>query len=79
VYVTRPEAAGRPAERFLAGFARVEVPAGERRAVRVVVQPERLAVRNGPGDWRVLPGRYRVDVGAHAADDEGTAIELDLP
>jgi beta-glucosidase len=79
VYVTRPEAAGRPAERFLAGFARVEVPGGERRPVRVVVPPERLAVRNGPGDWRVLPGRYRVDVGAHAADGEGTAIELDLP
>jgi beta-glucosidase len=79
VYVTRPEAAGRSAERFLAGFARVEVPAGERRPVRIDVPPERLAVRHGPGDWRVMPGAYRFDVGAHAADPEAPAISLDLP
>jgi beta-glucosidase len=78
VYVSRPEAAGRPAERFLAGFARVEVPAGEQRPVRIVVPAERLAVRHGPGDWRLPPGSYRFDVGAHAADPEGTAISLDL-
>ncbi len=79
VYVTRPEAAGRPAERFLAGFARVEVPAGERRDVRIDVPRDRLAVRHGPGDWRVTPGSYRFDVGASAADPEGTATALDLP
>jgi beta-glucosidase len=79
VYVTRPEAAGRPAERFLAGFARVEVPAGERRGVRIDVPRDRLAVRHGPGDWRVTPGSYRFDVGASAADPEGTATALDLP
>jgi beta-glucosidase len=79
VYVTRPEAAGRPAERFLAGFARVEVPAGERRDVRIDVPRDRLAVRHGPGDWRVTPGSYRFDVGASAADPEGTAMALDLP
>jgi hypothetical protein len=79
VYVTRPEAAGRPAERFLAGFTRVEVPAGEQRPVRIDVPAERLAVRHGPGDWRLLPGSYHFDVGAHAADRAGTAISLDLP
>jgi beta-glucosidase len=79
VYVTRPEAAGRPAERFLAGFARVEVPAGEHRSVRIDVPAERLAVRQGPRDWRLLPGSYRFDVGANAADPESTAITLDLP
>jgi beta-glucosidase len=79
VYVTRPEAAGRPAERFLAGFARVEVPAGERRDVWIDVPRDRLAVRHAPGDWRVTPGSYRFDVGASAADPEGTATALDLP
>jgi beta-glucosidase len=79
VYVTRPEAAGRPAERFLAGFARVEVPAGGNRSVRIDVPAERLAVRQGPGDWRLLPGSYRFDVGANAADPGSTEIALDLP
>ncbi|HYJ76339.1 MAG TPA: glycoside hydrolase family 3 C-terminal domain-containing protein, partial [Kineosporiaceae bacterium] len=79
VYVTRPALVDRPAERFLAAFARVEVPAGESRAVRVDVPPERLAVRHGPGDWRVPSGRYRVDVGADAADRKGGRIDLDLP
>ena len=39
VYVTRPEAAGRSAERFLAGFARVEVPAGEQRPCGSMSRP----------------------------------------
>jgi beta-glucosidase len=79
VYVRRPAAEGRESERFLAGFARVEVPAGERRPVHVDVPRDRLAVRHGRGDWRLLPGTYVVDVGAHAADTEGTAVRLDLP
>jgi beta-glucosidase len=78
VYVRRPEGPGRPAERFLAGFARVDCPAGERRTVRIDVPRERLAVRQGPGDWRLLPGRYGFDVGAHAADPLGTSVVLDL-
>jgi hypothetical protein len=47
--------------------------------VRIDVPAERLAVRHGPGDWRLPPGSYRFDVGAHAADPEGTTISLDLP
>ncbi len=78
VYIHRPEAGGRPAERFLAGFARVGCPAGERRPVRIDVPRERLAVRHGPGDWRLLPGTYRFDVGAHAADADCTSVGLDL-
>ena len=70
---------GRPAERFLAGFARVECPAGERQKVRIEVPRERLAVRHGRGDWRLLPGEYRFDVGAHAADPDGSSVRLDLP
>jgi beta-glucosidase len=79
VYARRPEAPGRPAERFLAGFARVECAAGERQKVRIEVPRERLAVRHGRSDWRVLPGTYRFDIGAHAADPDGTSVRLDLP
>jgi beta-glucosidase len=78
VYVRRPEGEGRPGERFLAGFARVQCAAGERTAVRIDVPFHRLAVRHGRGDWQLLPGTYQVDVGAHAADD-AASIRLDLP
>ena len=75
VFATRPE----PRERFLVGFARADVAAGERVPVAVDVPLERLATRQGLRRWKVIPGAYRIDVGAHSADPEAFSITVDLP
>jgi beta-glucosidase len=75
VYATRPE----PRERFLVGFARADVAAGERVPVAVDVPLERLATRQGLRRWKVIPGAYRIDVGAHSADPEAFSTTVDLP
>jgi beta-glucosidase len=75
VYATRPE----PRERFLVGFARAVVAAGERVPVAVDVPLERLATRQGLRRWKVIPGAYRIDVGANSADPEAFSITVDLP
>ena len=75
VYATRPE----PRERFLVGFARASVAAGERVPVAVDVPLERLATRQGLRRWKVIPGAYRIDVGAHSADPEAFSVTVDLP
>jgi beta-glucosidase len=71
--------AGRPAgERFLAGFARVDCPPGERVPVRIEVPLQRLATRRGPGRWEVPAGDYRIDVGASAADPASVSVPVRL-
>ena len=75
VYATRP---GAPPERFLTGFARVELEPGARTDVRIEVPLRRLARWSGPGRWEVPVGGYRFDVGASAADPAGTSVALEL-
>jgi len=73
-YVNTPSA-----ERFLVGFARVEVPPGAAVPVRIAVPFQRFATRQGPGLWTVPPGRYRFDIGADAADPASISVTIALP
>jgi beta-glucosidase len=75
VYASRPE----PGDRFLVGFARVQLDAGQRAPVAIQVPLERLASWRGPGRWELTPGTYRFDVGASAADPASVPTTLDLP
>jgi beta-glucosidase len=75
VYASRPE----PGDRFLVGFARVQLDAGQRAPVTIRVPLERLASWRGPGRWGLIPGTYRFDVGASAADPASVSTTLDLP
>jgi beta-glucosidase len=52
----------------LAGFARVRLAAGEERAVRFTLPPERLRLRDQAGRWVVEPGDFRVMIGASSKD-----------
>jgi beta-glucosidase len=74
VYATRPDSP----ERLLVGFVRVEVRAGERAPVTVDVPLERLARWRGPGLWEVVPGNYRIDVGADAEDPATASITVQI-
>jgi beta-glucosidase len=74
VYATRPD----PGDRFLVGFACTHVEPAQRMPVEIDVQLDRLASWQGLGRWRVTPGRYRIDVGANAADAT-VSIPMDLP
>jgi beta-glucosidase len=76
VYAQRPTDGGD--ERFLAGFVRAEVAAGERLPVQIDIPLQRLAVRHGPGRWELRPGSYRIDVGANAADAAVQSVQLEL-
>jgi beta-glucosidase len=76
VYAQRPSADG--ADRFLAGFARVEVAPGGSTPVDMVIPQQRLSVRQESGRWTLPPGSYRFDVGASAADPAATRVELEL-
>jgi beta-glucosidase len=78
VYATRPPDDAGLRERFLTGFARVEVAAGARAPVRIEVPLRRLAVRTGPGDWEVPAGPYRIDVGASAGDPAAVPTTVEL-
>jgi beta-glucosidase len=75
-YATRPDPDG--PDRFLVGFARVEVAAGERVPATIEVPLGRLAVRAG-GGWQLRPGSYRLDVAGHAADPDTLTLTVDLP
>jgi beta-glucosidase len=75
-YATRPDPDG--TDRHLVGFTRVEARPGERVAATVEVPLRRLAVRTG-GGWWLPPGRYRLDVGADAADPDALTVTVDLP
>jgi beta-glucosidase len=78
VYARRPAGPDGP-ERYLVGFARADVAAGERAPVRIGIPLRRLATRVGPGRWVVPAGGYRVDVGADAADPSGVSVTVELP
>ncbi|MGZ4626178.1 MAG: beta-glucosidase [Kineosporiaceae bacterium] len=83
VYALRPAAGtvtgAQGPERFLVGFARVEVAPGESAPVGIDVPLRRLARRLGPGRWVVPPGSYRLDVGGDAADPDAVSVTVELP
>ncbi len=76
VYAQRPGDGG--LERFLVGFARVEVAAGAQAPVHIDVPLQRLATRLGVRRWELRAGSYRIDVGANAADPSATSATLEL-
>ncbi len=75
VYATRPETR----ERFLIGFTRADIAAGEQVPVAVDVPVERLATWQGPGSWTVPSGTYRIDVGTSSADPASYSTLVDVP
>jgi beta-glucosidase len=75
---TRPADQDEPRERFLVGFARVELAPAERVDVLIDVPLRRLARWTGPGRWEVPVGEYAVDVGASADDPACTSVRLEL-
>jgi beta-glucosidase len=79
VYACRTPQERADTERVLAGFARVDCAQGERVPVQVEVPLRRLSTRLGPGRWAVRPGRYRIDVGASAADPGAVSVMVELP
>jgi hypothetical protein len=78
VYATRPQHSADPPERFLVGFARVDLAPGERADIRIDVPLHRLARWISPGRWEVPPGEWRLDVGANAADPASTSVTVEL-
>jgi beta-glucosidase len=63
--------------RRLVGFARVEVPAGERRPFEVRTRPERLARRDADGHrWIGPAGEVEIEVGRYACDAEARRLTV---
>jgi beta-glucosidase len=53
-------------ERRLCAFRRVEgLLPGERRRVRLSVEPERMALVDADGGWRIEPGRFEIRLETH--------------
>jgi beta-glucosidase len=76
VYAELPDVEAPPR---LAGFARVEVPAGERAAFEIAVPRDRLATRDPERRaWRPALGTHRLVVARFAGDPDGVGIDLDL-
>ncbi|WP_240191183.1 beta-glucosidase H [Microbacterium hominis] len=67
VYAERAASAVERPERWLVGFAAVELSPGEKGTVSVPLPDRRLAYWDG-GGWRVEPGTYTLRVGASVVD-----------
>ncbi|GAB2542851.1 beta-glucosidase [Rhodanobacter koreensis] len=68
VYVDMPSGTGE-APRRLAGFDKIFLRPGERRAVSVTIDPRLFAVFDVAADgWRISAGRYTVEVGHSSRD-----------
>ena len=68
VYASFPASAGEPPKRLI-GWARVELAAGESKAVSVVVDRDRLTVFDeSTARWKLVPGSYKVLVGGSSRD-----------
>ena len=74
---TRPVRTRR-SERFLVGFARVEVARGSGCRSTIEVPLGGWRSRAG-GGWQLRPGPYRLDVAGHAADPDALTLTVDLP
>lgn len=57
----------------LQGFKRVSLKAGESKTVKFSMSPQQLGSYAG-GQWQVLPGQYKVKVGASSADIRQEAV-----
>ncbi|MDY0908818.1 beta-glucosidase family protein [Microbacterium sp. CFBP9034] len=84
VYLALPDAAAEPGKR-LVGFERIELAAGEKQKVEVVIdstdsnQPYSIWDVNADA-WTIVDGTYVVSVGSSSRDlplTEGTAVDID--
>jgi len=66
-YVKTPQTNG-PIQ-SLAGFVRVQVPAGETREVALQIDPRDLSSVDEKGERKVLPGRYQITLGGAQPDE----------
>jgi beta-glucosidase len=63
----------------LAGFARVEVPAGGTADVAITVPRSRLETRDPDAhSWRAPSGAHRITVGRHAGDPDAVTVPIAL-
>jgi beta-glucosidase len=63
----------------LAGFARVEVPAGGTADVAITVPRSRLETRDPDAhSWRAPAGAHRITVGRHAGDPDAVTVPIEL-
>ncbi len=68
VYASLPDSAGEPPKRLI-GWARVELAAGESRAITIPIARDNLTVFDAGADgWRLVPGNYTVQVGGSSRD-----------
>jgi beta-glucosidase len=68
VYLSLPRSVGEPPKRLVA-WQRVALKAGERKEIKINIEPERLAYWDTAGaGWKVAPGNYTVMVGASSRD-----------
>lgn len=68
VYVTVPDTVGEPWKR-LAGWQKVELDPGEKRAVKIELEPLAISVWNETAKkWERPAGTYRVEAGSSSAD-----------
>ena len=67
VYLSRPESAHDRPARWLAGFAGVEIPAGETATVRIAL-PWRAFEHWQQDGWALEPGSFTVEAGPNVAD-----------
>jgi beta-glucosidase len=68
VYLSLPRSVGEPPKRLVA-WQRVALKAGERKEIKLDIDPERLAYWDtASAGWKVAPGNYTVMVGASSRD-----------
>jgi beta-glucosidase len=68
VYVSLPPDAGEPPKRLVA-WSKVELARGESRAITLEIEPLLLSIFDTDTDgWKLLPGEYKIFVGASSAD-----------
>ena len=68
LYASLPDSAGEPPKRLI-GWARVELAAGESKAVTVPVGRDRLTVFDDAVDaWKLVPGSYSIMAGGSSLD-----------
>ncbi|MGB8858309.1 MAG: glycoside hydrolase family 3 C-terminal domain-containing protein [Ilumatobacteraceae bacterium] len=75
-YAELPEADAPPR---LVGFTRVEVLAGSTTEFEIVIDADRLAIRNPElHEWTPAAGRHLLTIARHATDPDGVTLEVDL-
>jgi len=68
VYAALPPSTGEPPKR-LVGWDKVQLAPGESKQVTLTVEPQFLSIFNVDKDiWELVPGEYRILVGASSAD-----------